>query len=164
MDMNYDPKNPDRKRSGSHPVGTGVGAASGAATGAVVGAAAGGPVGAIVGGAVGAAAGALAGQGVAEAINPVAEETYWRENYKTRDYIERDRPYSDYGPAYRYGWESRSTTQHRTFDDAERDLERGWDKAKGESRLGWDKAKHATRDAWHRIERAIPGDFDNDGR
>ena len=50
------------------------------------------------------------------------------------------------------------------FTPADSDLERGWDKAKGKSELGWDKAKHATKDAWHRVERAIPGDFDKDGR
>ena len=30
--------------------------------------------------------------------------------------------------------------------------------------MTWAKAKDATRDAWHRIERAIPGDADKDGR
>jgi hypothetical protein len=28
----------------------------------------------------------------------------------------------------------------------------------------WDDAKHATRAAWHRVERAVPGDADGDGR
>ncbi len=30
--------------------------------------------------------------------------------------------------------------------------------------MGWDKAKQASRDAWDRIERALPGDFDKDGK
>jgi hypothetical protein len=30
--------------------------------------------------------------------------------------------------------------------------------------MQWDNAKGAVRDAWHRVERAIPGDFDKDGR
>jgi hypothetical protein len=150
---------------GAHPVGTGLGAAAGGA--AIMGAAAGlgaGPVGAAIGAAVGAIAGGLAGKGVAEAIDPTAEEAYWRENYQTRDYYDQNVPYEDVAPAYQYGWESRSRYADRSFDEAESDLERGWSETKHSTRLGWDKAKHATRDAWHRVERALPGDADNDGR
>jgi hypothetical protein len=118
----------------------------------------------VVGGAIGAAAGALAGQGIAAAINPEAEEAYWRDNYRRYDYVDKDRPYSDYGPAYQYGWESRARMHGRSFDAVENDLERGWDSAKRQSRLSWNQAKQATRDAWHRVEKAIPGDFDRDGR
>ena len=41
---------------------------------------------------------------------------------------------------------------------------RDWENVKDSTRLSWEKAKDATRDAWHRIERAIPGDADRDGR
>ena len=54
--------------------------------------------------------------------------------------------------------------QRRSFDDVESDLAKGWNSAKRQSRLTWDEAKQATRDAWHRVEKAIPGDFDRDGR
>jgi hypothetical protein len=153
-----DEKNP------KHPVGTGVGAAGGAAAGAMIGTAVAGPAGTLAGGAIGAAAGALAGQGVAEAIDPTVEEKYWRDNYSTRNYVDRGANYNDYGPAYRYGWESRSKYGNKTYDDIESDLERGWDTAKANSSLAWSKAKHAVRDAWHHVERAMPGDADNDGR
>ena len=152
------------KGTGAHPVGTGVGAAGGAVAGAAIGTTVGGPIGTVVGGAVGAAAGALAGQGMAEAINPAVEDAYWRDNYMTRDYIDRAASYSDYRPAYQYGWESYSKYRNQRFDDVESDLERGWDKARGNSSLAWNKAKNATKDAWHRVERAMPGDFDRDGR
>lgn len=63
---------------GAHPVGTGVGAVAGAAAaGAATGAIA-GPVGALIGLAVGAVVGGLAGKGVAEVIDPTAEEAYRR--------------------------------------------------------------------------------------
>jgi hypothetical protein len=137
---------------GAHPVGTGAGAAAGGAAGAVAGAAVGGPVGAVVGGAIGAVAGGLAGKGVAEAIDPTAEDAYWRENYRTRPYYESAVSYDEMFPAYRYGWESRAQYHGRRFEDVESDLERGWDKAKLKSSLGWTKAKLATRDAWDRIE------------
>jgi hypothetical protein len=148
---------------GAHPVGVGVGATGGAAAGAAIGSL-GGPVGTAVGAAIGGVAGGLAGKGAAEAINPTVEDAYWRDTYPSRPYADKTAGYDTYEPAYRYGWESAATRPGRSFDEVESDLERGWDKAKGKSELGWDKAKHATRDAWHRVERALPGDFDKDGR
>jgi phage tail tape-measure protein len=146
-------KKTEPTETGTHPVATGVGAAGGAVAGAMVGTAVGGPVGAVVGGAVGAATGALAGRGAAEAVNPTMEDGYWRENFVKRDYVDRNRPYTDYQSAYRYGWESRARMGDRTFKDVESDLEKGWEKAKGESKLAWTEAKHAARDAWHHIKR-----------
>jgi hypothetical protein len=148
---------------GSHPVGTGAGAVGGAVAGAVAGTAVGGPVGTVVGGIAGAVAGAAAGHGLAEAINPTVEDAYWRDNYRTRPYVSGE-SYDVYQPAYRYGWESYSTYTGRKFDEVESDLKRGWEKTEHATKLGWEKAKNATRDAWHRIERALPGDFDGDGR
>ncbi len=148
---------------GAHPVGVGVGAAGGAAAGAAIGSM-GGPVGTVVGAAIGGVAGGLAGKGAAEAINPTLEDAHWRGTYPSRPYADKDADYETYQPAYRYGWESASARRGRSFDEVEADLERGWEDAKGASKLGWDQAKHATRDAWHRVERAIPGDYDKDGR
>ena len=147
---------------GAHPVGTGLGAAGGAAAGAVAGSVA-GPVGAVVGGAVGAVVGGLAGKGAAEVVNPTAEEAYWRENYSGRPYVTAGTGYDEYAPAYRYGWD-RGHFIGSKFEDVESDLGREWDRVKGGSKLGWDKARFAARDAWDRIERAIPGDADGDGK
>ena len=159
-DLNQDPITGS---PGSHPVGTAIGATGGAAAGAAIGSVA-GPIGTVVGTAIGAVAGGLAGKGAAEAINPTVEDTYWRENYATRPYAQADRGYEHYQPAYRYGWESRAKYGNRKWEEAESDLERGWDSFRGKSGMVWSDAKHATRDAWHRIERAIPGDADRDGR
>ena len=148
---------------GAHPVGTGLGAAGGAAAGATLGSVA-GPVGAVVGGAIGAVAGGLAGKGAAEAVNPTVEDAYWRENYASRPYVTPGSDYETYEPAYRYGWESRDHFVGSSFDDVESDLGREWERVKGKSALGWDRAREAARDAWHRVERAIPGDADHDGR
>ena len=71
-------RDPITGESGSHPVGTGVGAvaggaagaAAGAATGAAVGTAGAGPIGTGIGAAVGAVVGGLAGHGTAEGLNP----------------------------------------------------------------------------------------------
>ena len=153
---------------GAHPVGTGLGAAAGGlAAGAAAGTVA-GPVGTMVGAVAGAVIGGLAGKGVAELIDPTAEEAYWRENYESRPYVSSGATFDDYGPAYRYGVDSYGRFEGRTFEEAEPELMRDWDRARGTSRLTWENAKHATRDSWQRVsdtvERAIPGDSDHDGK
>lgn len=94
----------------------------------------------------------------------VEEERYWRENYASRPYVDRGAPYDTYAPAYRFGWESRDRYRGRAFDDAEQDLRRDWETRHAGSSLSWERAKEAVRDAWHRVERALPGDADRDGR
>lgn len=153
---------------GTHPVGTGVGAAAGGlAVGALAGTMAAGPVGTVVGAAVGAVAGGLAGKGIAEAIDPTVEESYWRKTFSSRPYVKSGATFDDYGPAYRYGVDSYGRSRGRTFEQSEPELMREWNSAKGASGLTWDNAKHASRDAWQRlsnvVERAVPGDSDQDG-
>ena len=152
-------KTPDANRDpltgepGSHPVGTGIGSAGGAAAGAAVGAAVGGPVGAVVGGAVGAVAGGAAGHAAGEALDPTVEAKYWEDNYRKRPYYRTGKSYSDYEPAYRYGWESaaRPDYRNRRFEEVESDLEKGWDRARGKTRETWYDVREATRDAWNRV-------------
>lgn len=91
-------------------------------------------------------------------VNPTVEDAYWSANYLKRDYVEPNRSYTDYRPAYQYGWESHARLGNRSFRDVESDLERGWELARGESRLDWTQAKHAASDAWRRLEGAGPVD------
>lgn len=151
-DLNADPITGE---PGSHPVGTGVGAAGGGAAGAVIGGAVGGPVGAVIGGAIGAIAGGAAGHGVAEQIDPTVEDAYWRDHHVTRTYTSDEYDYErDYQPAYRHGWESRTRYTDRNWDDnLETELRDEWSEVKGESRLVWEDAKDAVQDAWHRTDR-----------
>src|SRR5262245_1678766 len=100
----------------------------------------------------------------AEGVNPTVEDEYWRANYATRPYVMDGADYDVYRPAYRYGWESPRRYPGRTFDDVEDDLRSGWEGSRENSRLSWDSAKDAVRDGWHRVDRAIPGDADLDGR
>ncbi|MBX3622217.1 MAG: hypothetical protein KF891_19800 [Rhizobacter sp.] len=160
----------------SHPVATGTGAvvggvAGGVAGGTAAGAAIGGmtgPVGAAIGAAVGAAVGALGGRAAARAIDPAAEDTYWRDNYSSRPYVASGSTYDEYGPAYRHGVDAFTRYPDRSFDEVEPELSRDWGTTRGSSSLEWDRARHASRDAWDRlsntVERAIPGDSDRDGR
>jgi hypothetical protein len=150
---------------GAHPVGTGTGAAAGAAAGAAVGSIA-GPVGTVVGGAAGAVAGGLGGKKAAEGLNPTTEDSYWRDNYNKSPSYQKGYTYDDYAPAYRTGYTGfeRARANGDSWDKAEPSLRSEYERAKGKSRLSWEEAKASVRDAWHRVERAIPGDADKDGR
>lgn len=159
-DVNPDPITGE---PGSHPVGTGVGAVGGGATGAAIGAAA-GPIGAVAGAVIGAVAGAYAGKGVAEMIDPTAENAYWRDNYSKESYAKSDLAYDQYEPAYRTGYTGFGKHAGKKFDEVENDLQRDYEQAKGKSSLAWSDAKHATKAAWNRVERAIPGDSDGNRR
>lgn len=145
-DRNLDPLS---REPGAHPVGTGLGAAAG---GAAAGAAAGiiaGPVGAVVGAVIGAVAGGLGGKAAAEAVNPTAEEAYWKDNFASEPYYEKGRSFNDYAPAYRLGLNGR--TQHvGSFEDAEPRLSSDWESRREGSALSWTEARHASRAAWER--------------
>lgn len=156
-------KNPDpiTGEHGSHPVGTGIGAATAGTVGAVVGGVLGGPVGGVVGAAIGGVvgtaiggvAGGLVGKEVAEQINPTVEDVYWRDNFTHSSYIPPGSNYELYQPAYQYGWESRGRyTEDYKFDDVEADLSKDWESLPANSTLGWDRARPAVRDAWNRID------------
>jgi len=121
-------------------------------------------IGESAGAATGAVAGAKVGGSVAEAVNPTVYNDYFQSNYRSTPYYRSDREWSDYAPAYRYGYEGYKQYGGRKFDDIESDLERGWEKIKAESRLAWNEAREAVRDGWHYIERGLPGDADRDGR
>lgn len=159
-DMNRDPIS---GAPGAHPIGTGLGAAGGATAGAAIGAV-GGPVGMAVGGAIGAIVGGLAGKAGGEAVNPTAEDSHWRETYAKEPYHNGAYKYDDYAPAYRLGYTGRSQYAGKSFDEAHDSLATDWEQTKGSSRMAWEDAKPATRAAWHRVERALPGDADGDGR
>ena len=97
-------------------------------------------------------------------MDNTAEDTYWQSQYQNEDYYEPGSQYADYQGAYRTGYEGRGRYGDRTFDQAENALQADWERTKGNTRLAWDKAKHAVKAAWHRVERAMPGDADNDGQ
>jgi hypothetical protein len=111
-------------------------------------------------------AGGLAGHAAGEAVNATVEDTYWREAHVREPYYHRDYTYDDYAPAYRTGYEGAAIYlgKRKRFEDVEPELRSRFERAKGSSRMTWDRAKFAARAAWDRIERAMPGDFDRDGR
>lgn len=150
---------------GAHPVGTGLGAAGLGAAGTAVGAAVAGPVGVVVGAVLGSVLGGLAGKSIAESVDPTLEEQYWRDNYRSREYVKPDYDYDEYAGAYRTGYEGYVSyaDQGLTYDQVEPRLKERYEKERGTSRLDWDSdAKYATRDAWERVDQKVKGRRDND--
>lgn len=135
---------------GGHPVATVVGAVvMAAASGAVVGTAA-GPVGTVVGAVVGAVVGGMGGDAIASSVEEAHDASYWRENYRSRPYVDAGANYGDFGPAFAFGSQSRRRYEGRTFDQVQSDLMADWEGARATSNLSWDRARHAARDAWER--------------
>jgi hypothetical protein len=153
-----DPKrdsNPDpiTGKPGAHPIGVAGGGIGGALAGAAIGGAVGGPIGAVAGGTIGAVAGGLGGKAAAESVNPTEEETYWRGSYASRPYVKKGADYSEYAPAYRYGWESAANPEyrHRAFADVEPDLQRNWSTYRRPAQSEWRDVREATRESFDRV-------------
>lgn len=150
-DLNRDPLS---GTPGAHQLGTGAGAASGGVAGAAVGMAVGGPVVSVIGAAVGAVAGGLAGSSAAEAVNPTAEEMFWRETYVREPYYVKGKTYEYYAPGFRAGWEGRVRHDGRSFEAAESDLRSDYNFTKTELDPGWLDVRPAARAAWDRVDRS----------
>nr|MBA3483086.1 hypothetical protein [Pirellulales bacterium] len=112
-----------------------------------------GPIGAVAGAVVGGIAGGLAGKGIAEQIDPTAEDAYWRKEYPSRDYYDENLSYDEVAPAYRHGWESRANYKDQTWAQVEPELQKSWESTPSSPQLAWAKARRASRDAWDRVER-----------
>ena len=148
-DMNRDPIT---GTPGAHPIGTGAGAASGAVAGGAAGLAVGGPIGGMIGVAVGAVAGGLAGKSAAEAVNPTAEELFWKETYQRETYYVPGRSFEYYAPGFRAGWEGRVRHDGRTFVEAEDALKSSYNLGKSELDPAWQDIRSAARAAGDRGE------------
>jgi hypothetical protein len=99
--------------------------------------------------------GGLAGKGVAEAIDPTAEDAYWRAEHAKQEYaVDSDRPFEDYAQAYRVGYEGCQRCEPGTkFDDVSEELRREFETPGGPPRIDWEDARLAARRAWGRVER-----------
>lgn len=97
------------------------------------------------------------GLAAGEDLDPVAEGDYWRENFRRRPYYEAEKEFSDYEPAYRYGWERAGLSEYRNrgFEEIELDLRRHWESS--ETRPAWDEAREPARDAYERARTSRGG-------
>jgi hypothetical protein len=136
---------PDMNEANDHPVGTSIGTVGGVAAGSA---------GAVVGGIIG----GVAGNEAADAINPVEEDAYWREQHRDSPYFHESRSTyddldydRDYRSAYEVGYKNRPLFDSDThFEQVETELRTQWEAIKGPSRLDWEQAKYAAKDAWLR--------------
>lgn len=153
-----DPKrNPDpiTHEPGLHPVGTGLGTAGGGIAGATIGAAVGGPVGAAIGAVVGGVAGAVGGHGVAEAVNPTAEDAYWQTHHASQPYANEQYSYQHYAPAYRTGYEAAAKHAGKSFEEIQDAVALDYERNRADSALPWDEARHATRAAFSKVSGTV---------
>jgi hypothetical protein len=95
-------------------------------------------------------------QSIAERVDPIAQEAFWRANYTRETYFERGYTFDDYLPGYRTGWEGRVRYHGRGFDQVERELARDYQRNRGASQLDWNRNRHAARAAWERFEHTDP--------
>lgn len=58
-------------------------------------------------------------KGVAEVIDPTAEDEHWAAHYSGTSYVKPGADYKTHQPAYRYGWESFQRYPGRSFDAVE---------------------------------------------
>jgi hypothetical protein len=134
-------------------VGEAAGGISGVLTGAAIGSAA-GPIGTVIGGIAGAMGGWWAGRAVSEAAENFTQqdETYYRGHYDRSPNKLGDRQYDDVRPAYAVGHLAAQNPDYRqrSFDDVEKDLQKGWTSSMRERHGEWTTVRPFARDAYDR--------------
>ena len=85
-------------------------------------------------------------------INWNDEDTYWRQNFRTRPYASSGaNDYNVYQPGYRYGYEAANRYSGRQWSDVEADLATEWNTYEHRGASTWEQVKDAVRDAWDRM-------------
>lgn len=84
----------------------------------------------------------------ASAVHADVEREYWKENFHSRDYIRPKHDFSDYEPAYRYGWECRAAYGDKDWEEIQDELAAGWFHFRSDCSLTWDEAAPAAKDAY----------------
>lgn len=128
-----------------------VGGAGGALAGAGVGTVVAGPIGAIVGAIAGAVGGWWAGQAAADAASlPRDHDARYRDMYEQSPSRLADRSYEDVRAFYHLGHVARRNPdyQHRTFEEIENDLQKGWTPDLRTRYGDWSYARQFAREAY----------------
>ena len=100
--------------------------------------------------------GGLAGKGVAEKIDPTAEDAFCREECANRADSDEGEPYESYQLAYQTGYEGFGRYPGRTYEEAEVELQRDYEFSRSSTDLSWEQTKQAARDAWKRVSDSVP--------
>ena len=96
------------------------------------------------------------------AIDRVDYRNFFHNTFQNASYYSTGREWSDYEPAYDYGYASFGQYRGQRFEDVEDILERRWDAHRAHSRLAWAEARGAVRDGWLQIERSLPVEAGHD--
>jgi hypothetical protein len=104
--------------------------------------------------------GAKAGGALAELVNPTEYVTHFEKSYAPRRTTSGSE-WSDYEPAYRYGYDSYRAISGAVSRTSKAIRSRFEPRSATAGSCG---RREAVRDGWHHIERASPGDADRDGR
>ena len=79
------------------------------------------------------------------------EDAYWRQHYKQRPYVEADRDYDFYSPAYRFGYDAAERYRSRNWTDVKPYLQQDWEHYEYRGESTWQQIKDAVKDAWERV-------------
>jgi hypothetical protein len=93
--------------------------------------------------------------------DPAAEEAYWREHHAEQPYVDKNRPYEHYAPAYRAGYEATLAYPGKKFEEIEDDIALNYERARPEDALPWDHVRPAVKAAWDKLAGVI-GPHDTD--
>lgn len=84
------------------------------------------------------------------------DEAHFRAALRTAPYFSAGRSWSDYAPAYCYGYATHETSGKQPFEAVEAQLAAGWETQRDGSRLLWTEAREAVRDAWRYLDSTRP--------
>ena len=96
--------------------------------------------------------------------NRYACVAHFSDRYLGSPYYSAGRAWSDYAPAYAFGYDTYARFQHRRFEDVETELQQAWMDAHGQSRLIWPEARRAVLETWQLLDTETPGQVDRPGR
>ena len=80
-------------------------------------------------------------------IDPITEDNWLQDNFRSRPYVEEGDTFEDFTPAYRYGALAESRYGDAGIDLMDPQLQSDWEASK-ESDMPWTKAKGAVQDAY----------------
>ena len=90
--------------------------------------------------------------GSGSALDWPTEDRFWQGAYPDLTFINADRSYDFYRPAFRFGSEAAAGRGNRTFDELEPELRNRWDSYEhcGPNPGSWEDVRPAVRAAWDR--------------
>lgn len=96
--------------------------------------------------------------------NRYACVAHFSDRYLGSPYYSAGRAWTDYAPAYAFGYDTYQRFRHRQFEEVEGELRTAWAKAHGRSRLIWPEARRAVRETWQLLDTESPGQIDRPQR